>query len=142
MKEIILQVKGKTLIPFSEEDMEILRGYKENQTLRAKLTGVKKLRSVLQNKWIHAIFREVANNTDNVEWDTPEKVKRNVKMAIKFFKDDVTVSGNKVFFELRSFSFDKMEAAEANNIYEQAKNVCADFLGVNPDELEVIAWEK
>jgi hypothetical protein len=125
----------------SIEDEEKARAYQINQIVRAKITGHKRPRSVLQNKWVHAMFRHVAANTENPDWDTPEKVKRNVKMAMRFFKDEVIVNGNRVFFELRSFAFDEMEQAEANLKYEEAKNICAKFLGVPAHELEARAVE-
>jgi len=111
----------------------------DNQILQAKIWGSKKPRSLLQNKWIHVIFRIVADNTDDPDWNTPEKVKRNVKMKMKFFEDDVIVEGNKVYFELRSFAFDKMEQNEANIKYDEAKLICAKFLKVSPDELQANA---
>ena len=139
MKEIVFQKKGKVGEPFSQEELDKWNEYSENQLIRAETYGIKKIRSVQQNKWIHAIFRFIAANTENPEWDTPVKVKRNVKMAMKFFKDDVIVHGNKVWFELRSFAFDKMEAGEANVKYEEAKLICAKFLNVDPTTLEAEA---
>lgn len=139
MQEIVLQLKNGVYHPFSQEDMERGKVFLENQVLQAKIWGSKKPRSVQQNKWIHAIFRIVADNIDDPNWNTPEKVKRNVKMKMKFFEDDVIVEGNKVYFELRSFAFDKMEHNEANIKYEEAKLVCAKFLKVNPDELQANA---
>lgn len=137
MKEIYAQLDNQyQMRPTSEECKNELRVYRPNQIVRLKVYGTKKSRSVLQNRWIHAIFRLVAANTENPDWDTPEKVKRNVKMKMKFFKDDVVVAGNKVYFELRSFAFDKMEANEANVKYTEAKNICAAFLGVDPALLE------
>ena len=136
MKEIFAQFNNNALYPVSKEDLESIKGYKPNQILRCRISGAKKPRSVLQNKWIHAIFRLVAQNTEDPDWNTPEKVKRNVKMSMKFFKDDVVVHNNKVYFELRSFAFDKMEQNEANIKYEEAKNICARFLGVDPAKLE------
>ncbi len=124
------------LAPVSEEYREELKVFKPNQIIRAKLTGAKKPRSVLQNRWLHAIFRTVADNSSDPDWDTPEKVKRNVKMRMQFFKGDVSVHDNKVYFELRSFAFDKMEQNEANRVYEEAKEICAKQLGVKPEELE------
>ena len=127
------------LIPASREYLLELRSYKPRQMLRLKIWGTRKERSVQQNKWLHAMFRVVASTADDDEWDTPEKVKRKVKMAMHFFKEEVTVMGNKVYFELRSFSFDKMEHNEANVRYEDAKNICAKKLGIDPEVLEAEA---
>ena len=142
MIEIYCQLQGKHLIPVSQEYEEELRGYKQNQILRCVISGTRKQRSVQQNKWAHAMFRIVAENTQDPEWDSPEKVKRNVKMAMKFFEDEVVVRGNKVYFELRSFAFDRMDANEANVRYEDAKNICAKKLGVDPKVLEARAKEE
>lgn len=125
--------------PASKEYAEELRSYKPNQMLRIQVYGTRKQRSVLQNRWVHAMFRIVAGSAKDPEWDTPEKVKRKVKMAMNFFKDDVIVHGNKVYFELRSFAFDKMDHNEANVRYEDAKNICAKKLGVDPKVLEAQA---
>jgi len=139
MIEIFLQQKNNAYYPFSVEDKEKGKMFLDNQILQAKIWGSKKPRSLLQNKWIHVIFRIVADNTDDPDWNTPEKVKRNVKMKMKFFEDDVIVEGNKVYFELRSFAFDKMEQNEANIKYNEAKLICAKFLKVSPDELQANA---
>lgn len=139
MKEVILQLDNKTLRPFSEIDAEALKAFRQYQPIRAKLYGVEKPRSYKQNKWIHSIFKIVAANSNNPDWDTDIKVKRNVKMAMKFFKDEVIVDRNKVYFELRSFAFDKMEQAEADIKYNEAKMICAKHLGVDPETLEAEA---
>jgi hypothetical protein len=139
MKKINAQFDGKVFKPYSQEDLEAARSFKPNQIVRMDVFGVRKPRSVLQNKWIHAIFRLVAANTDDAKWDTPKKVKRRVKLAMKFFADDVIVSGNRVFFELRSFAFDEMDQDEANRVYDEAKEICASKLGVPPDVLEANA---
>ena len=139
MQEIYAQRKGDSLHPVSREYLDILRSYPERKMLRIEIYGTRKQRSVEQNAWIHSIFRIVADNSDDPDWDTPEKVKRNVKMAMRFFKDDVVVHNNKVYFELRSFAFDKMEHQEANVRYEEAKLICAKKLGVDPATLEAEA---
>lgn len=142
MIEIHAQWTGKMYAPFSIEDRDASKAFKPNQVVTLKVTGTKRPRSVQQNRWAHAIFRIVASNTEDPDWDTPEKVKRNVKMAMKFFKDDVIVHGNKVFFELRSFAFDKMDQNEADVKYEEAKNICAKKLGVKSEALETEAMQE
>ena len=139
MKKAVLQRKGKALVPTSKEHLDTIMAFPENEFLNVSIKGHRRPRSVQQNKWIHAIFRQVAYNTDDPEWNTPEKAKRNVKLSMKFFKDDVVVQGNKVFFELRSFAFDQMDQHEADRVYDQAKQICADFLGVSVETLETEA---
>lgn len=139
MKQIYAQYDGKAFRPNSQEDAETARAFHPNQIVRMEVYGTKRLRSIQQNKWIHAIFRKVADNTEDPDWDTPEKVKRNVKLAMRFFKDDVIVAKNKVYFELRSFAFDEMEQDEADRVYNTAKEICARKLGVPAETLEAEA---
>ncbi len=139
MIKTTMQRRGKTLVPFSLEGVGDIKGFPENQLLSVSITGTRRPRSLEQNKWIHAVFRFVAMNTENTEWNTPDKVKRNVKLAIKFFKDDVAVIGNKVYFELRSFAFGKMNQVEADKVFDEAVKVCADFLGVDKEVLKAEA---
>ena len=143
MSKVIYSQKTKEglLRPFSPENAELLKSFKENQVLKCVVSGTMKARSVEQNAWAHAMFKMVSENTDDPGLDTPEKVKRHVKMQMKFFEDTVIVQDNKVFFELRSFSFDQMPQNEANLVYTQAKIICADILGVGPEELESKAKE-
>jgi len=137
MKEIYAQLTlHYDLKPVSDEDKEKLKAFIPNQVVKLKVSGTRKQRSVVQNAWMHSIFKTVAENTDDPDWKTPELVKRNVKMAMKFFKDDIIVHKNKVWFELRSFAFDKMEHNEANRVYEEAKEICAKKLNVKPEDLE------
>ena len=143
MIKIALQIQQDgSLNPFSQEDLEKIKVFSVNQIVVGTLHGTRKQRSLMQNKWVHAMFRVVAANSQDPEWDTPEKVKRNVKMAMKFFKDEVVVFKNRVYFELRSFAFDEMEQNEANVRYEEAKNICAKHLGVRPEDLEARAKEE
>ena len=143
MKELYAQIDSSyRLVPYSQEDQNKLKAFKLNQILRLQAFGTRKKRSIQQNKYIHAIFRHVVDNARDPEWSTPEKVKRNVKMAMKFFKEDVVVHKNKVWFELRSFAFDKMEQNEADLKYNEAKLICAKFLKIDPSVLEANAqWE-
>ncbi len=140
MIEIYTQIKDGKLIPASREYADELKAYKENQLVKCKITGTRKARSVRQNKWVHAMFRYVAANTDDDKWNSPEKVKYMVKRTMNFF-DYVGIEGEQVFFKLKSFAFDRMEHNEANIRYEDAKNICAKFLGVDPEVLEAEAKE-
>jgi len=146
MKEIFTKkVKNtyvlKGMVPISKEDVARLDSFKDHQILRNKVSGVLKERSVEQNAWIHAIFRFVADNTDDPGWNTETKVKKRVKYAIGFY-DVFSVEGNRVFFEFRSFAFNKMEQWEANKVYNEAKGVCAQILGVDSSVLEAEAKQK
>ncbi len=140
MIDIFCQIQKDKLVPASREYADELKAYQHNQIVRCKITGTRKQRSVQQNKWVHAMFRYVAANTDDLEWNTPEAVKYMVKRTMNFF-DYVGIEGEQVFFKLRSFAFDRMEHNEANIRYEDCKNICAKHLGVDPEILEAKAKE-
>lgn len=143
MEEVYTKIVKNTfvlhgMVPVSQEDADRLKVFDETQILKNKTTGVEKTRSVAQNAWVHAIFRFVANNTDDPEWNTERKVKYRVKLAIKFYEPIFVVAGQ-VWFEFGSFRFDKMKQATANKVYSEARLVCADFLGVDPKVLQARA---
>ncbi len=137
MIEIAVQLSEnrKTLHPATQEDEEKLRTYEPNQVLRAKLTGHQKPRSVQQLRWLYAMLTLVAQNSSDSEWDTVEKVKRKVKMMMKFFAERFVVNGC-VYFELRSFSFGELEQDEATQWFNKARDICAEKLGIDPELLE------
>ena len=141
MIEVALQLTaGRMLQPATQEDAEKLKAYEPNQVLRAKLIGHKRPRSVQQHRWIFAIFKLTSENSGDPDWDTIDKTKRNVKMMMQFFSEKFVVGGQ-VYFELRSFSFSEMDQAEADRVYNQAKEICASKLGVKPEVLEAQAKE-
>jgi len=136
MKTGVFQLNDKCLpAPFDQETLNNLKEFKPHQLIRMKMYGIKKPRSVQQNKWAHNMFQIVSENTDDVEWNTLDKTKRMVKLAMKFFKDDVAVIDNKVYFELRSFAFDKMPQPEADKVFNEALEVCSEKSGIPVEEL-------
>ena len=91
-KKIYFQkTKDGLLRPFSPENADLLKSFKKNQILKCVVSGTMKARSVEQNAWAHAMFKVVSENTDDPRLDTPAKVKRHVKMQMKFFEDTVVV---------------------------------------------------
>ena len=129
-----------TLSVLSQEGIDKLKVFQPNQILRAKIVGHKKPRSVRQNNWLHAMFKMVADNSNDPEWSTVDKVKRRVKMMMGFFAERFVVEG-KVYFELRSFAFSELEQDEATEWFNQARDICATKLGVDPAVLEAQAKE-
>ncbi len=144
MIEIAAQINPgyRNITVLSEEDQEKLRKYKVNQPVVIKVKGCRRPRSIQQNRWVHAIFKETARNVSDPEWDTPEKTKVRVKLAMKFFKDDIVVIDNRVYFNLRSFAFDEMDQAEADRVFNEARDICAAKLGVDPLELQAQAQQR
>ena len=136
MKELSLQIQGTVLTPFMPEDLEVLKNFKDNQVVRAKLYGTKKERSLTQLGLLHACMRVVSDTTEDEEWNTPEKVKFQIKIRLKFadLKRSVFIDGV-MHFHYRSFSFAELEHMEACGIFERAFELMADKLQITKDTL-------
>jgi len=135
MIEIDLQVQNGKLCPFSQEATELLRNFKPNQVVRGKISGVKKERSVPQLRMFWACCRTVADNTEDQNWNTPEKVCIQVKLALRFYKEIVVLPDGSIHFELDSISFDNLGQVEANKIFDRSWPVMAKHIGVSADKL-------
>lgn len=144
MKTIYAKIVRNTyilvgMVPISKENVDKLNTFKDHQTLKTHVSGVQKERSIKQHRWAMWMIRSVSENDDDMEWNTFERAKRRIKLAMKFFKDEVVVEGSKVYFELRSFAFDEMSQAEATRVYNEVKATCAQRLGCSEEELEANA---
>jgi len=132
MKELILQRKGHTLQPFDPESLESLKGYHENQPIKAKCTGIKKPRSYRQLKAYWKACEIVADNmskfTDkyDADWETRVQLRHIGRM---------TVQGDKVMVECKSISYAELDHAEAMNFFDRAFRLHAEWIGVSKDEL-------
>lgn len=137
MPEIAFQkIKGLP-IPFTDEDADKWAEFAENQITRHKVTGVKKERSWRQLKLLHACLKLVANNTESPNWNTPEKAKLSLKIALNYYNEGVVVvdkQGN-VRMEYRSFGYDELSHMEANKIFDRAFPILAGIIGISVDEL-------
>lgn len=131
----IQQQPDGTLKPFSKEDSEALKAYKPNQILQAKISGIRKERSVIQLRLFWACCRTIADNTEDENWNTPEKVCLQVKIALKFFKTIVVGPDGKIHFEPDSISFENLSQVNANKIFDRGWTVMAKQIGISVEEL-------
>lgn len=136
MIEIAVQRRGKTLMPFSQEDLDALSEYRENQVLRAKLTGAEKPRSYKQLKLYWACCRTVAENLENtlekdVDFEVKIQVAKRHPGMIRRFK---SVNGV-VYMEPISIAYANMKHLEACEFFKLAWPIMAEMIGVTKDEL-------
>ena len=138
MIQISAQIRGNALFPFSLEDEAELKNYKQHQVVVCKIKGTTRLRSLQQHKWAMWMIRFVSESDDNIKWNTFDGAKKEIKMTMQFFKGQpiVNLETGLVWFEFRSFAFDKMSQAEADRVYNEVKFICAQRLGCEPEELE------
>jgi hypothetical protein len=137
MKEIALQKRGNALYPFTDEDAVKLAEFRENQPLKAKVSGTTKERSWQQLKMLHACLKAVVSNTENSNWNTIEKAKLSLKVELNYFDPGAVIvdkQGN-VHFRYRSFGYDDLQHMEACKLFDRAFPILAGVIGVSVDEL-------
>ena len=141
MIELPLQKTGpKTLTVMSLEDMELFKTYEVNQILRAKLTGHKKPRSVLQLRLYWAVCNQVAQllsdhenqfTRNDVDFEVKIKVAKKHPSMIRRFK---SVDGI-VYMEPISIAFQNMPHLIACNYFDFAFSIMAGMAGTTVDKL-------
>jgi hypothetical protein len=137
MKEIAAQLINGVFYPYSDEDVEALSDFHNNQICRLNVYGVQKERSYLQLKMFFGLCKRVAENTENQHWNTKEKVAFQVKVALQFTdpaKLIVDSKGN-VHVHYRSISFKNLNHMKACKFFDRAWPVMAKHLGITEDEL-------
>lgn len=137
MIEIAVQQQNSTLKPFSPEDAEALKNFKPNQILRAKVSGIRKVRSVPQLRLFFACCRTVVDNTEDPNWNNVDKVKNQVKIALQFIDLNKSIVDEKGIFHphYRSICFAELGHLEANNFFDRAWPILAKKIGVSVDDL-------
>ena len=147
MKELMLQLKDNILIPFSIEDQEILREFKNNQILKSKLSGTTKKRSLTQLNlyWkCCSVVAELLSDHDNI-WDKGDidfeikiRIAKKKPALIRRFK---VVSGM-TYMEPISTSFNNMKHLEACKYYDLAIPEMAGMCEMDAESLIALAKSK
>ena len=136
MKELFFQKTGKTATPFSEEDAFKWADFKDNQVLRCQIYGVKKPRSLQQLRLFWAVCRTVAENTEDENWNTPEKAALQCKIKTQFIDmNKSVVSDGKFYPHFRSIAFKNLDHMEACGFFNMSFEIMAQHLGTTTEEL-------
>lgn len=138
MIKIALQLQSNwSLHPFSLEDKEALKAYMPNQVLKATIQGVKHPRSYQQLKTYWGCCQVVADNNEKVGWQTKEQVDFQCRVALHFYDPDLVIArpDGSIAFNYRSISFDNLPHIEANNYFDRALQLMADFLKTTIEEM-------
>lgn len=135
MIQIALQYKDKLFYPFSKEDQEKASEFKDNQIVTGKLQGAKKPRSYLQLKLFWGCCKTVAENTNDPNWNTKNKVAEQVKIKCRYIKSYIVVNGD-VHIITGSISYKEMSHMQATNFITNAIDEMAKFLNVPVDDLK------
>ncbi|MDR9502647.1 MAG: hypothetical protein RI601_12695 [Desulfurivibrionaceae bacterium] len=144
MKELAAQWSGESFVPFSPDDLDAAKNFKVNQIVKLKVVGCQKQRSASQLGLFMACCEEVAYNARDKGWDTKEKVKQQVKVALHYVVPDLVVvkPDGTVIFKYRSFAFSELKHFEACRIFDRGLDVLADYLKTDVDTLIAAAQEK
>jgi hypothetical protein len=137
MIDVALQWNSQVFAPFDDEDKGKCDEFKMNQVVRAKISGVKKERSYRQLKMFHGILRTVALNARHPNWNTIDKAKFSLKVALHYVDEGVTAvdKHGTVHFSYRSFGYDDLPHMEACNVFERSWPILAKVLGVKVEKL-------
>ena len=154
IKNVPMQVKNGFPVPISEESLEMLKNFKENQIVLADFRGTTKERSITQMNTFFACCKYVADNvpeydlnhpkyTDGSHWNTKKKVAFRCKVALHFVDDSITiVYKNEIRFHYRSISIDNLKHLEACRFFDRAFELLALRIGITVDELVEAAKSK
>ena len=138
MIEITMQLSGNKLSPLSVDDAEKLSEFRDNQIVKAKISGVEKNRSYLQLKRFFALCRIVSENTEDENWNTKEKVLEQVKIKLQFIDSYMVVNGS-VHIKMKSISFSELKHMEACNFFNRADEIFAKVLDCSIEDLSKAA---
>ncbi len=138
--EVALQLKKGILYPHSIEDQEKIKDLKENQIVKAKITGVRKPRSLQQLRLYWKLCKEVSENTERPEFSTYRLVDWRLRNSLQFYDTDYTyvTPNGQVNFKVKSISFKNLKHIEACGYFDRAFDLMAKALGV---ELDVLVGE-
>lgn len=137
VREIAFQKRNGLAVPYLDTDADKWAEFRENQITRHKVSGTTKERSYQQLKMLHACLKIVAANTEDRNWNTMEKAKLSLKVALHFIDPGVVIvdkQGN-VHFRYRSFGYDDLQHMEACKLFDRAWPILADVIGITEDEL-------
>ena len=137
MQIIRFQKRNGIPVPFTDEDAEKWAEFQENQVTQHKVTGSRKQRSWQQLKMLHACLKTVSENTEDPNWNTPEKAKFSLKIALEYINRETLVVdkfGN-IHVQYRSFGYEDLPHMEANRLFERAWPILASVIGITEDEL-------
>ena len=144
MQEIAVQKCNGKFEPASPEDKEKMDQYGEHQLLKVRVAGFKKPRSVKELNLFMACCQLLADNTDDPRWNTKEKVKFGVKVALHFVDARmvaVTPAGD-VVFQYRSLSFAELPRMEATRFFPRAFDLLAQRMGISVEAMVAEAQER
>ena len=128
---------GTFLLPFGDEAKEKIKDFKPNQLVTDRITGTRKERSIRQLGTYWACCTLVAENSDNPQWNTKEKVDFGCRVSIHFVDPNLRAvrSDGTIVEHYMSISFANLKHMEACRYFDRAFDVMAQAMGCSVEEL-------
>jgi len=132
---------GPFYMPFGDEAIEKSKEYKIFQIVRSVFHGIRKPRSVVQLNRFFGKCAVIANNTDDKNFNTKDRVAEQIKIAIRFIREDLIIvkPNQEVHVPYRSISFKELPHMEACRFFDRADDAFEDIckrLKIDRDVLE------
>lgn len=131
-------------VPFGDEDREKSKEHNLFQVVRNKIYGTRKQRSITQMNLYWKACQVLADNTDNKQWNTKEKVDFQCRVAAHFVDPSIVIvrPDGSVQFKYRSIAIKNLGHIEACNYFNQAFGTQVDYWNkIYPDtRIDVDNW--
>jgi len=124
------QRQGKTLIPFSDEDLREIYKFPENQFLEIKIKGSKKERSYRELCLYFSSCTCISRLNLNANMDTKEKVDYLTRLKCGFVDGTVFDGNGLLHWMVRSLSYDNCDHPDAHKFINQALESHAELVGI------------
>ena len=131
MIDICVQKRGNAYYPASDEDREAGLVYKENQILKAKISGTRKLRSLKELHCYWGSCRYIASLNLNEDMNTKDKVNYLTRVKSGFVEDTVYDDVHKrVHWIPKRLDYENCNQPTAHRFIEAALEMHADLAGL------------
>ena len=142
--QITADMVGKAaLIPAFSEAEKYLEGVGWGEFVQGNLKSAEP-RNVRQHNLFMACCELVAENTDDENWDTQDKVLEQVKIAARwvecfYYYHNQKTGRMELNLKTKSVGFDNMDQAEAHGFYSTGFDLLAAKLNANEEDMKMAA---
>ncbi len=137
--DILLIKSGEGLAPADEKSAEYIRSIQAGEYVPATIKVVDQ-RSLEQLRLFWSCCQLVANNTEDQNINTKDKVAEQIKIACRFvdtwyYYTNTKTGEKQLNLKTKSIAFDNLRQVEANNFFDEAFSKMAEMIGITKDEM-------
>ena len=130
MIDIVIQRRGNTYIPFSEQDRKSGLVFPENQFLRAKITGSRKGPHYRQLCCYWGSVNYISSFAMNENMDSPEKVDHLTRLKCGFVEGTVFDERGLLHWLVKSLSYENCDQPDRTEFISKALEEHAAIAGI------------